>query len=150
MEIKNNFLTILLLVSVFAVATHLIVGNNYAEAATVKTEKLGSGHLTCKDGTKLKIEDVELDAKTDTEGKWSGTLSISESSQGADWKINEGKLSGEKYEFKTTAEDTTGDCPDEKGTKATVKGSCGDDVSIKLESEVGTVYDAKATVKCTQ
>jgi len=151
MEIKNSFLTVLVLAGVFAVGSQMVIGNNYAEAATVKSD--ASGHMQCKgESDKLKIEGVEIDAKTNEEGKWGGTFSISQASQGADWKINEGTLSGEKYEFKTTSEDTTGNCPDEpfsKG-KGTVKGSCGDDASIKFESEAGTVYDAKGKVTCTQ
>ena len=59
------------------------------------------------------------------------------------------KASTNDYEFKTTAEDTTGNCVDEKGTKVTLKGSC-DDVSIKFESELGTTYDATGKVTCSQ
>lgn len=149
MEI-NNFLKILVLVSVFAVGSQMLIGNNYAQAATVKAED-ASGHMKCKDQSdKLKIEGVEIDAKTNEEDKWGGTFSISQGSQGADWKIDDGKLTTSDYEFKTTAEDTTGNCNDEKGTKGTLKGSCGDDVSIKFESELGTTYDATGKVTCSQ
>ncbi|MGD1836882.1 MAG: hypothetical protein ACPKPY_02335 [Nitrososphaeraceae archaeon] len=152
MGIKNKFPTILLLVSVFALASQMLIGSNYAEAATVNSQiQKDAGHMTCKDDpTKLKINEFYLDAKTNDEGKWDGEFGITQESQGADLKIDEGKVTTDTYEFKSTAEDTTGNCNDEPGTKGTLKGSCGDDVSIKYESELGTVYEIKGKVTCTQ
>ena len=108
---KNNLLTIHLLGSVFAVASQMVIGNNYAEAATIKSEiDKNAGQITCKDGTKSKINEFYIDAKTDAKGKLSGEFGLGQASQGADMKINEGTFSGKNYEFKSTTEDWSVDC----------------------------------------
>jgi hypothetical protein len=148
---KNNLLTILLLGSVFAVATQMLIGNNYAEAATIKSNIVkNAGHITCNDGTKHNINEFYIDAKTDAKGKMTGEFGLGQASQGADMKINEGTFSGKNYEFKSTAEDWSVGCKDTFGTKGTLKGSCGNDARIKYESTIGTTYDVKGKVTCAQ
>ena len=71
-------------------------------------------------------------------------------SQGADMKINEGTFSANNYEFQSSAEDWSVGCNDTFGTKGTLKGSCGDAASIDYESAVGTTYNVKGKVTCTQ
>lgn len=153
MVIKNNILlTMLLLVSVFAVSSsQILIENNYAEAATIKSNIVkNAGHITCKDGKKHNIDEFYIDAKTNKEGKLTGEFGLGQESQGADMKINEGTFTANNYEFKSTSEDWSVGCSDIFGTKGTLKGSCGNDASIKYESAVGTTYDVKGKVTCAQ
>jgi hypothetical protein len=122
MVIKNNILTILLLASVFAVSSQILIENNYAEAATIKSNIVkNSGHITCKDGKKHNIDEFYIDAKTNKEGKLTGKFGLDHTSQGADMKINEGTFTANNYEFKSTSEDWSVGCSDTFGTKGTLK-----------------------------
>jgi hypothetical protein len=148
---NNYLLKILLLASVFPVSSQMLIGNNYAEAATIKSNILkDAGHITCKDGKKYKIDEFYTDAKTNAQKKLSGEFGLGQASQGDDMKINEGTFTGNNYEFKSTTKDWSVGCSDTFGIKGTLKESCGDAASIKYESTVGTTYDVKGKVTCTK
>ena len=120
MKIKTNILTMLLLASVFAVSSQIVVENNYAEAATIKSNIVkNAGHITCKDVKKHNIDEFYIDAKTNTEGKLTGEFGLGQASQGADMKINEGTFTGNNYEFNYTTDDWSVGCNDTFGTKGT-------------------------------
>jgi hypothetical protein len=68
----------------------MLIGSNYAEAATIKLEiDKNAGQITCKDGTKSKIDEFYIDAKTNVQGKVTGEWGLGQASQGADMKMRE-------------------------------------------------------------
>jgi hypothetical protein len=150
MKQLSKYSELLLMVIVLGLISLTLSANGVQGASVESIKNKDAGTTTCKDKTTEKIAAYGINATTDSKGNLTGEWFLTgDQSDGADMKVEGGTVTSDSFSLNSAVEDwSMATCNDTHGTKGTISGACGDNVSVKYESDVGTKYEGTANVKC--